>query len=85
MYILGADTDDLIQEGMIGLFKAIRDYDFGRDAGFSTFANLCVTRQIYTAVEASGPILSAVRPASESAFLQGSFVLSYNSSVICSN
>ncbi len=54
MYILGADTEDLIQEGMIGLFKAIRDYDFGRDASFYTFANLCVTRQIYTAVEASG-------------------------------
>ena len=49
MYILGADTEDLIQEGMIGLFKAIRDYDFGRDAGFYTFAQLCISRQIYTA------------------------------------
>ena len=38
MYILGADTEDLIQEGMIGLFKAIRDYDAGRDASFFTFA-----------------------------------------------
>lgn len=54
MYILGADTEDLIQEGMIGLFKAIRDYDFGRDAGFYTFAELCISRQIYTAVQASG-------------------------------
>ena len=54
MYILGADSEDLIQEGMIGLFKAIRDYDFGRDAGFSTFAELCVSRQIYSAVTASG-------------------------------
>ena len=54
MYILGADTEDLIQEGMIGLFKAIRDYDFGRDAGFFTFAQLCISRQIYTAVQASG-------------------------------
>ncbi len=54
MYILGADTEDLIQEGMIGLFKAIRDYDFGRDAGFYTFAQLCISRQIYTAVQASG-------------------------------
>lgn len=54
MYILGADTEDLIQEGMIGLFKAVRDYDFGRDAGFSTFADLCISRQIYTAVQASG-------------------------------
>ena len=54
MYILGGDNEDLIQEGMIGLFKAIRDYDFGRDAGFYTFAQLCISRQMYTAVQASG-------------------------------
>lgn len=54
MFILGGDAEDLIQEGMIGLFKAIRDYDFGRDALFSTFADLCVSRQMYTAVTASG-------------------------------
>lgn len=54
MYILGADTEDLIQEGMIGLFKAIRDYDSGRDASFYTFADLCISRQMYTAVQASG-------------------------------
>lgn len=53
MFILGADRDDLIQEGMIGLFKAIRDYDSGRDASFYTFADLCVSRQMYTAVQAS--------------------------------
>lgn len=53
MYILGADSDDLIQEGMIGLFKAVRDYDSGRDASFATFADLCVSRQMYTAVQAS--------------------------------
>ena len=53
MYILGADTEDLIQEGMIGLFKAIRDYDPGRDASFFTFAELCISRQMYTAVQAS--------------------------------
>lgn len=53
MYILGADNDDLIQEGMIGLFKALRDYDCGRDASFATFADLCVSRQMYTAVQAS--------------------------------
>ncbi len=53
MYILGADTEDLIQEGMIGLFKAVRDYDYGRDASFYTFAELCVSRQMYTAVQAS--------------------------------
>ena len=54
MYILGADRDDLIQEGMIGLFKAIRDYDTGRDASFFTFADLCISRQMYTAVQAAG-------------------------------
>lgn len=53
MYILGADSEDLIQEGMIGLFKALRDYDSGRDASFATFADLCVSRQMYTAVQAS--------------------------------
>ena len=53
MYILGGDSDDLIQEGMLGLFKAVRDYDSGRDASFRTFAQLCVTRQLYTAVKAS--------------------------------
>ncbi len=52
MFILGADKEDLIQEGMIGLFKAVRDYDPGRDASFSTFADLCVSRQMYNAVEA---------------------------------
>ncbi len=53
MYILGADRDDLIQEGMIGLFKAVRDYDAGRDASFRTFADLCISRQMYTAIQAS--------------------------------
>lgn len=54
MYILGGDTQDLIQEGMIGLFKAVRDYDSGRDASFYTFAQLCVSRNIYSAVQKSG-------------------------------
>ena len=54
MYILGADREDLIQEGMIGLFKAVRDYDSGRDAGFYTFADLCVSRQMYAAIQAAG-------------------------------
>ena len=53
MYLLGADHDDLLQEGTIGLYKAVRDYDFGRDASFFTFAELCITRQLYTAVQAS--------------------------------
>ncbi len=54
MFILGADNDDLIQEGMIGLMKAIRGYDSGRDASFQTFADLCISRQIFTAIQAAG-------------------------------
>jgi RNA polymerase sporulation-specific sigma factor len=53
MFILGGDNEDLIQEGMVGLFKAVRDYDCGRDASFYTFADLCISRQMYTAVQAS--------------------------------
>lgn len=53
MYLIGGDTDDLIQEGMIGLFKAIRDYRKDKEASFFHFAELCVNRQIYSAVEAS--------------------------------
>lgn len=59
MYILGADREDLIQEGMIGLFKAVRDYDTGRDASFFTFADLCVSRQMYTAIQAAGRLKNA--------------------------
>lgn len=53
MYLIGGETDDLIQEGMIGLFKAIRSYDPAREASFFHFAQLCITRQLYSAVEAS--------------------------------
>ena len=52
-FMPGADREDLIQEGMVGVFKAIRDYDPGRDASFQTFAKLCISRQIFTAIEAS--------------------------------
>ncbi len=52
MYFLaGADREDLIQEGMIGLFKAIRDFDEKRPASFCGFAELCIKRQIITAVK----------------------------------
>ena len=54
MYLIGGETEDLIQEGMIGLFKAVQEYDPGRDASFGTFARLCITRQIFSAVKASG-------------------------------
>ncbi|MCI6242061.1 MAG: sigma-70 family RNA polymerase sigma factor [Lachnospiraceae bacterium] len=53
MYLIGGETEDLIQEGMIGLFKAIRDYRDDRDNSFSSFAYICVNRQLYTAIEAS--------------------------------
>ncbi len=53
LYILGGETEDLIQEGMIGLFQAVNDYDFGRDASFSTFAELCISRKVYNAIKAS--------------------------------
>lgn len=53
MYLIGGDTDDLIQEGMIGLFKAIRDYDDAKEASFLTFARLCIDRQLYHAIESS--------------------------------
>ena len=53
MYLLGGETDDLIQEGMIGLFKAVQNYDVDQEASFSSFARLCVTRQLYSAIEAS--------------------------------
>ena len=50
-FIMGADREDIIQEGMIGLFKAIRDYNPERQSSFYTFADLCITRQIITAVK----------------------------------
>lgn len=53
MFMIGGDTDDLIQEGMIGLFKAIRDYDLEETTSFATFARLCIDRQLYKAIEAS--------------------------------
>ena len=54
MFIVGGEGEDLIQEGMIGLFRALRDYQPGKSATFATFANLCVERQIYKAIEMSG-------------------------------
>lgn len=53
MYLLGGENEDLIQEGMIGLIKAVRDFDESQGASFFSFAELCVSRQMYTAIEAS--------------------------------
>ena len=52
-FLIGADNDDIIQEGMIGLYKAIRDYKDDRQTSFKSFAELCITRQIISAVKAS--------------------------------
>ena len=53
MYLLGGENEDLIQEGMIGLIKAVRDYDSSQGASFASFAELCVSRQMYSAIETS--------------------------------
>ena len=50
-FLIGADWEDIIQEGMIGLYKAIRDYRYDRQASFRAFAEICVTRQIITAIK----------------------------------
>ena len=52
-FILGADRDDIVQEGMIGLFKAIRDYRPGKQASFKVFAEVCVNRQIISAIKSA--------------------------------
>lgn len=52
-FMLGADRDDIVQEGMIGIFKAIRNYDVGKGASFKTFADLCINRQIITAIKSA--------------------------------
>src|SRR5215813_11196399 len=50
-FLLGGESDDLIQEGLLGLYKAIRDYRSDRESSFRNFAELCITRQIITAVK----------------------------------
>lgn len=53
LFLIGGDKDDLIQEGMIGLYKAVWDFDGAKDASFGTFAELCIARQMYDAIKAS--------------------------------
>ena len=50
-FLIGADREDIVQEGMIGLYKAIRDYNGDKLSSFKAFAELCVTRQIITAIK----------------------------------
>ena len=50
-FLIGADREDLVQEGMIGLYKAIRDYTPDHNAGFRSFAEMCIVRQLITAIK----------------------------------
>ena len=52
-FLAGADEEDLIQEGMIGLFKAVQNYEPDQNSSFFSFAKLCISRQLYSAIEAS--------------------------------
>lgn len=59
LFLVGGDREDLIQEGMIGLFKAMRDYASEKNVPFVSFAKLCIERQMYTAIEAAGRLKNA--------------------------
>lgn len=52
-FMIGADKEDIIQEGMIGLYKAIKDYNQNFQAKFYTFAKICITRQVMTAIKSA--------------------------------
>lgn len=52
-FLVGADKEDIIQEGMIGLYKAIRDYQSNKDTSFKVFAELCINRQMITAIKSA--------------------------------
>ena len=54
MFLIGGETEDLIQEGMIGLFKAVQDFQLKKEVSFYNFAKLCINRQIYSAVTSAG-------------------------------
>ena len=50
-FLAGGDSDDLVQEGLVGLYKSVRDFRSDRESSFRNFAELCITRQIITAVK----------------------------------
>lgn len=52
-FMIGAEKEDIVQEGMIGLFKAIKSYDFEKQNSFKSFANICIERQLITAIKSS--------------------------------
>lgn len=70
-FIMGGDTQDLIQEGMIGLVHAIRDYDAGKHNSFLYFADLCVRRQMYHAIESAAGKKNIVLNTSMSLYDEG--------------
>jgi len=81
-FLVGADHDDVVQEGMIGLYKAIRDYRADKLARFRAFAELCVTRQIITAVKTAtrqkhlplNRYISLHRPTADGACCDGALI-----------
>ena len=50
-FIIGAEKEDIIQEGLIGLYKAIKSFDVTKESSFKSFANLCIERQLITAIK----------------------------------
>ena len=68
-FLVGGDKDDLVQEGMIGLFRAIMDYNDMKNASFRTFAELCINRQLLTAVKRDARLKNS--PLNTSLSLQG--------------
>ena len=60
-FLAGGDSHDLIQEGLVGLFKAVRDYRSDRDTSFRSFAELCITRQIITAIKTATRLQARAR------------------------
>lgn len=85
LFLIGGDKDDLVQEGMIGLYKAICDYSPEKEASFRTFADLCISRQVYTAIKTSNRMknqplnsyISIYSPAysDENALADGDFII----------
>ena len=70
-FLNGADREDLLQEGMIGLLKAIRAYDDGKNASFTTFASLCIKRHIITAIKNSNSGKNRVLNMAVSGYFEG--------------
>ena len=80
-FIMGADGDDIIQEGMIGLYKAVQDYDEQKSVPFASFASLCIERQILTAIKTASrqkhsPLNSYVSLSSDDFDAESEFFLS---------